>query len=65
MRKQAKPRLRAPLTRNTLQTWLSINKPGHKTFKKSNQNMGIVHNGAVVAHGRNWREVAKQVGMNL
>ena len=64
MRKQAKPRLRAPLTRNMLQTWLFINKPGHTTFKNDKQTMVIVQNGAVVAHGRNWREVARQVGMS-
>jgi hypothetical protein len=65
VRTKAKPRLRAPLTRNSLQTWLSINKPGYKTFKQDKQTMGILHNGAVVAHGRNWREVAKQVGMSV
>ena len=65
MRKQAKQRLRAPLTRNTIQIWLARHKPGHKTFKKDKQNVGVIHNGAVVAHGRTWRDVAKQVGMSV
>lgn len=64
MRKQAKPRLRAPLTRNSLQVWLKINKPGCTTFKKDGAAKFIMQNGAVVAHGRTWRECAAKVGMS-
>ena len=63
MKKRAGKRLRAPLTRNTLQTWLKTNKPGHQTAKKDGVNKFIMHNGAPVAHGRTWRELAVKVGM--
>lgn len=63
MRKRAKQRLRAPLTRNTLQTWLKLNKPGYTTYKKNGAAKFVMQNGAVVANGRTWRELAAKVGM--
>ena len=63
MKKRTGRRMKAPLTRNSLQTWLKINKPGHTTGKKGKVSKFIMHNGAPVAHGRTWRELAAKVGM--
>ena len=63
MKKRTGKRLRAPLTRNSLQIWLKKHKPGHTTAKKDGVNKFIMQNGVPVAYGRTWRELAAKVGM--
>jgi len=63
VKKRTGTRLRAPLTRNTLQTWLLQNKPGLKTVRRGKVEKFVMQNGAVVANGRTWRELATKVGM--